>query len=1291
MTSNACPDSDTLSKLLLGDLPDQVVDEWSRHVQGCSRCIEKAKRLHIADSVADAKSSRGAMLTDDQDSVLAEILRRGTASQNQAETRAIDETVVPTTDMQTDSGIRSEIAQLLSPPETPNEIGRLGGYRVLEMLGEGGMGLVFKAEDVKLERLVALKAMKPAVASSSSFAQRFLREAKATAAIEHHNIVQIYQVGEDRGVPFIAMQFLRGESLESRLKRKQRLNEREVLTIGRDVASGLQAAHETGLIHRDIKPDNIWLDKKSGFAKVLDFGLVRCADDDTGLTRTGMIMGTPRYMAPEQAQGGAVDHRSDLFSLGSVLYHIASGQAAFDGSNLTAMLIAVAQADPKPLSKVAPDLDSALTELIMRLLAKDPDDRPQTAAEVVEELKRIEDQREEPAVAAPAIEIAVETRSPLRRKTASPRAGRRTRQRSKASASAEWWRRRSVWIAAGCAAMLLLAGILFRFRSPDGTVVVELDGPVEVATVEVDNREVEFSPDGNQKVLFQVDPGKHSLRIKTSDGIELTTTLTNKPLSVQAGEQVKLRAWVERKAPEQRSQKLSSANERASRPQKPGTPTTPVAPSREPMGSLPKLAEKSPTSASMFESLPPLGSWEPSPTADLDLQFPSRSLTNTDTLPGLALRPAKLKGIRRWNVESKVPRGQMKSLAFSPNGKLLAVGTISSGLRVYDAATLELRYFFPTLIGINTVQFIDNETLSASVQSGFRLFIWNLKGTTVAEVGSSGTHRFSPDRKRCISQWGSQTHLRDRSGKVLRTLMPRERGHAVSPIQALAWSPDSRFVAALYNDHMLRVWDRDGEPVSEFKVDGSMHYMAKPIAWSPDGEWIGVVSEQQPPTVLRYKPSGEQGPSIQVGKRGTIIHFAWSPDGKQIFASGQSLGSITDVETGEIQSVGEYAGEVSGFAISADGTRVATGYPHLTVWDTRANQMAQLKCTERNLSKSVHWSPDGNYFVAGGYHRGFGLWHEDGRYDRRIAYVYSARPIVAWHPDGTHAALSGNQENTLILTNVEGSSSIVNDFACGQLEYSPSGRFLVAAVYRDSSYHIDVCSPEGELLQTIYSSKDGFSVRFHPTRDMLAIRAGDLFYTSDASDGWKLREISDHPPLSRGGISWSPDGKRILVGWNAYEYSSGRLKKLSHMTIQRPAQWAWSHDGRRLAHCYGVGVAFVDIETGTPIKRLVATLAENYTSIDWHPSRNMVLIADQGDAITCWDASIMEPYWQGVILPGKKAVTLTAAGQILHGDRELVEQSLVYYVENEDGTIELLKPSEFEKRIGESIFVSRSP
>ena len=195
---------------------------------------------------------------------------------------------------------------LLCPPRAAGEIGWLAHYRVLRLLGEGGMGLVFLAEDSLLSRPVALKVIRPEIADASGIALRFTREARATAAINHDNIVTIYEVGQENGIPYLTMEYLKGISLAQWFDRGHCPSVEVVLRIGREIAAGLSAAHRNSLIHRDIKPANIWLEAPSGHVKILDFGMARSQREDVEITRSGAVMGTPAYMAPEQARGELV-------------------------------------------------------------------------------------------------------------------------------------------------------------------------------------------------------------------------------------------------------------------------------------------------------------------------------------------------------------------------------------------------------------------------------------------------------------------------------------------------------------------------------------------------------------------------------------------------------------------------------------------------------------------------------------------------------------------------------------------------------------------------------------------------------------------------------------------------------------------------------------------------------------------------------------------------------------------------------------------------------------------------
>jgi serine/threonine protein kinase len=278
----------------------------------------------------------------------------------------------------------------LAPPAADGEIGRVGQYRVLKLLGAGGMGMVFAAEDVALQRSVALKVMRPELAADPSGGwQRFLREARAQAALKHPNLVTVYQAFQERDSVFLVMELLAGESLEERIRRPEFPDPREVVRIATEIASGLAALHDSGLIHRDIKPANIWLEAPGDRVKILDLGLVRSVREDTQLTEAGIVVGTPAYMSPEQVRGWPLDARTDLFSFGCVLYALCTGRAPFEADNPMAQAAALAADDPAPITELNPDIPRPLAALVAQLLAKNPDDRPASAAEVIERLRAI--------------------------------------------------------------------------------------------------------------------------------------------------------------------------------------------------------------------------------------------------------------------------------------------------------------------------------------------------------------------------------------------------------------------------------------------------------------------------------------------------------------------------------------------------------------------------------------------------------------------------------------------------------------------------------------------------------------------------------------------------------------------------------------------------------------------------------------------------------------------------------------------------------------------------------------
>ncbi len=257
-------------------------------------------------------------------------------------------------------------------------------YKILEKLGEGGMGIVYKAHDTKLDRDVALKFLTSHLSSSEQDKARFIQEARAASALSHPNICTIHDIQEHENQMFIVMDFVDGQTLR---QKKDSISLKQAIDIGIQVADGLSAAHEKGIVHRDIKPENIMI-RKDGIAQIMDFGLAKLRGNVTRLTKEGSTVGTAGYMSPEQVQGQDIDHRSDIFSFGVLLYELLSGQLPFRGVHETALAYEIINVDPAPMSSIKREIDSDLDAIVLECLEKDPRERTQSIAQVSVDLKR---------------------------------------------------------------------------------------------------------------------------------------------------------------------------------------------------------------------------------------------------------------------------------------------------------------------------------------------------------------------------------------------------------------------------------------------------------------------------------------------------------------------------------------------------------------------------------------------------------------------------------------------------------------------------------------------------------------------------------------------------------------------------------------------------------------------------------------------------------------------------------------------------------------------------------------
>ena len=373
-----CPDLTQLRALMHNELTVAEQERVVLHLNDCDKCQQLLERLSSEEN-AWAVGLRG---LGDQPSDAAPGLER---LMKEFQLHAAGAETGP--EAPPPKGVFDSLGDFLAPPKQAEHLGRIGHYEVLEVIGRGGFGVVLKAEDESLHRVVAIKVLSSHLASNATARKRFAREAEAAAAVAHEHVVTIHAVEKDHEPPYIVMQYVSGASLQDRLDRDGPLEVKEILRIGAQTARGLAAAHAQGVIHRDIKPANILLENGVERVKITDFGLARTLDD-ASLTQSGVVAGTPQYMSPEQANGEAVDHRADLFSLGSVLYALCSGRPPFRASTVMGVLKRVSEDDPRPIREVNPEVPDWLEAIVERLHAKDPEDRFQSATELAERLEQ---------------------------------------------------------------------------------------------------------------------------------------------------------------------------------------------------------------------------------------------------------------------------------------------------------------------------------------------------------------------------------------------------------------------------------------------------------------------------------------------------------------------------------------------------------------------------------------------------------------------------------------------------------------------------------------------------------------------------------------------------------------------------------------------------------------------------------------------------------------------------------------------------------------------------------------
>jgi WD40 repeat protein len=989
-----------------------------------------------------------------------------------------------------------EPLDFLAAPSRPGSLGRLGHYEVLEVVGRGGMGVVLRAFDDKLHRVVAIKALAPALASSAPARQRFVREARAAAAVTHDNVIDIHAVEDDGPVPYLVMQFVDGPTLQEKIDRTGPLPLNEVLRIGLQVAAGLAAAHAQGLVHRDVKPANVLLENSVERVKITDFGLARAVDDAT-LTQWGLIAGTPAYMSPEQANGAKVDHRSDLFSLGSVMYTLCAGHAPFRAETTMAALRRICDDTPRPVREVNPDVPDWLEAIIGRLHTKGPAGRFHSAAEVADLLGRHLAQLQQPGGLAPMVRQGGGAPKPR-----APRArGRRVAAVLLLAVAV---------LGAGTALYWAL-GQRDKAKEPDvsnGTAqeappwrprppltpeeLAKLPSPLDALKREAMGLP-ENAPPGMLAILGEIP------RFPARTGVGghwMAQTSDGRLLAVPSGRWTLL--FEARTGTLHRT--LTGHTDEAYRPAFSPDGKRLASPSLNGVLRIFDVASGREEFTLTDHTLPLwVVAYDPE----------GKHLVSADSGGTVKVRDAEGQVVTTLEGHKK----GVAHLAFSPDGKRLATASLDGASKVWDTDNWQEVRSLPA--NGKTFQAVawsrDGKLLAAGDED--EVILWDAKSYETLhtlKTPGKGLLAFSPDGCTLFTA----RHDCNKGERHAFTRWDVTTGKALAPPCELPTrgsfaffylSLDGRTVFVTY--HQLaepRIGAYDAETSQErFPLRGHSALVLS-VAFSPNGRTLASGSSDRTARLwdLAGWQPGEPFPPVHTLKDHTneVWSVSFSPDGK-LLASGGRDGWIFlwDAASGsKLHDLGGHSPAGSNLTFSPDGRTLAAGGQDGTVnrWDVSTGQPKEPWRWHVGEVRPVAFSPDGRLMASGGKDNTVQLL--DARTGQRL-YAFRGRTFftnVAFSRDSrTLAAVSEAPDATLRLWDLESKEERIltghTDHILG-LSFHPGGK-LLATASKDGTVRLWDSSPPGKEVRSFDFRSSGpvYCVAFTPEGRYLAAGLGN--------------------------------------------------------------------------------------------------------------------------------------------------------------------------------------------------------
>jgi WD40 repeat protein/serine/threonine protein kinase len=1008
-----------------------------------------------------------------------------------------------------------KVLSLLQPSQHPGALGRLTHYDVLAVVGNGAFGTVLKAFDARLHRVVAIKVLAPELAANGTARQRFVREARATAAVRHDNIIDIHAVDEEPS-PHLVMEYIEGQTLQQKLTRTGQLQVKEILRIGIQIAEGLAAAHRHGLIHRDIKPSNILLENGVERVKISDFGLAR-AVDDASLTQSGLIAGTPLFMSPEQAENRHLDQRSDLFSLGSVLYTLSTGHPPFRADTSLGVLRRVCDDPPRPIRESNSDIPEWLVEIISRLHAKKPEDRFQSARELADVLADHLARLHQP----PSADVARGTRP-----VTSPAPAHSTTEFFPGPRRIPPPTRKKWLILGGVAIALAAAAVGYLGFGPHGFRDGQTQGP----------------PTTGGLPLVVIDPFADRRREDVPDAL---LSLVGNGDPAQAPAEV-----VAVLADPVFSPALPAVNSIRCSPDGRYLAGTSVLPQR-------------------YDSNDPgeVQIWDAASGHEvLRVQSHVGPVENTVfSRDSKLLATAGRDGAARiWEVATgkqlhclkhdSVARG----LAFSPDSSRLAVTQDLGPTRVWDVAK-------------NAIVL----SLQGHAKGAFDL-AWSSDGKRIATCAPDGTARiwdaatgvelavcrghistdvrsiaFSPDGKQIVTACAADPIARVWDADMGKELLEL-KGHAQSAFQ-VAWSRDGLHIATggEGGDTTVRLWDaRTGREIHCLRGHAGP---VTSVAFSPDSHRL--FSSSYDGVVREWDVAGGKDllpPSV--GHTGQVSAVAIGPDGRTLASGGDDhtvrLWDLAAWKKSEalapVRTLSRHSDRVTALAFSRDGKRLASSSSDGTVilWDAaEGKELFSLSGCSRQ-GPNATFSPDG----------------------RLVAAVSRDNTTVrVWDAD------SGKRKEPLALSGGE--------VRC--LAFHPAGQLLAFAAEGnqvglcevDSDRVLEMFSAKGKVLQVAFSA-DGSTLAAVTDAPDSALYCWDV-----ASRKQTMVVHGHHGAVS--GLAIRPSGNLIATAdqqgvvrlWQrTAEKNPARMASLVMPCQAAPVRLAFTPDGRSLAAAGAKGV-----------------------------------------------------------------------------------------------------------------------